>query len=434
MELITGNIRSLYRKYLIPSMASAIVMSIYSFVDTIAVGQAEGPAGAAAMAVINPLFGIMVFFGVLGSIGGSVLYGNARGAGDGARANALFSSAAVLMTVMTGILWALLLLFPHPLLRFFGADGELLPTVMEYARWLILFLPVFMAPIFLSAFIRNDGAPALVMAAVISGGCVNMLGDWLLVFPLELGMQGAALATVSGSAVQLIVMCTHFFSKDCTLRLLPPQGLLSSCRRIISIGFGAGSLELGIAVLSIIANNQIMAYGSTTHLAVFGVAATISALLQSLFGGVGQAIQPIVSANCGAKQNGRIRQVWRMALVTVFIMGVVLTAVCMLFPGTITTLFVDATPELLAAAPAVFRTYFPVLLCMGITVLATYHLQTTLHGGISLIIALLRGAVISGLLLWLLPLALGLTGVWLALPVAECIVAVFALLYIRTHC
>ena len=115
-------------------------------------------------------------------------------------------------------------------------------------------------------------------------------------------------------------------------------------------------------------------------------------------------------------------------------MGVVLTAVCMLFPKAITTLFVDVTPDLLAAAPAVFRTYFPVLLFMGITVLATYHLQSTLHGGISLIIALLRGAVISGLLLWLLPLALGLTGVWLALPVAECLVAVFALLYIRTHC
>ena len=433
MELITGNIRSVYRKYLLASMAGAVVMSIYSFVDTIAVGQSEGPAGAAAMAVLNPLFGIMVFLGVLCSIGGSVLYGNARGAGEPEKANALFTASSLLMGLLSLILWVALLAFPHPILRFFGASAELLPTVMEYARWLILFLPVFMAPIFISGFIRNDGAPALAMTAVITGGCVNMLGDWLLVFPLGLGMKGAALATVLGSAVQLVIMCSHFFSKKCTLRLIRPRKMLSAAGAILSIGFGAGSLELGCVVISIITNNQIMAYGNADHLAVFGVVATISALLQALFGGVGQAIQPIVSANCGAKQTDRIRKTWKMALTTVLIMGVVLTAVCMLFPRAITSLFVDVTPALLAVAPAVFRTYFPVLLFLGITVLSTYHLQSTLHGGMSLAIALLRGVAVSGALLYVLPLLLELTGVWLALPVSECIVAIIALLYIKKH-
>lgn len=434
MELTTGNIRSIYKKYLVSSMAGAVVMSIYSFVDTIAVGQAEGPAGAAAMAVLNPLFGIMVFLGVLCGIGGSVLYGNARGAGEPEKANALFTAAAVLLGGLSLILWVVLLLFPHPILLFFGADETLLPTVMEYARWLILSLPVFMAPIFLSSFIRNDGAPTLVMAAVIIGGCVNMLGDWLLVFPLGLGMKGAALATVLGSAVQLVIMSSHLFSKKCTLRLVLPRRMRPAFRHIVGIGFGAGSLELGTVVLSIITNNQIMAYGNATHLAVYGVVATIAALLQALFGGVGQAIQPIVSANCGAKQPDRIRKTWKMALVTVLIMGVVLTAVCMFFPRVIITLFVDVTPELLAAAPTVFYAYFPVLLFMGITVLSTYHLQSTLHGGMSLVISLLRSVVISGVLLYLLPLVLDLIGVWLALPVSECIVAVIALFYIKKHC
>ncbi len=91
MDFITGDIKQLYRKFLNASMASAMVMSIYSFVDTIAVGQSEGPVGAAAMAVITPLYGVLIFLGILCGVGGSVLYGNARGEGKEEKANALLS-------------------------------------------------------------------------------------------------------------------------------------------------------------------------------------------------------------------------------------------------------------------------------------------------------------------------------------------------------
>ena len=97
MDFITGDIKQLYRKFLTASMASAMVMSIYSFVDTIAVGQSEGPAGAAAMAVITPLYGVLIFLGILCGVGGSVLYGNARGEGKEEKANALFTAATGLM-------------------------------------------------------------------------------------------------------------------------------------------------------------------------------------------------------------------------------------------------------------------------------------------------------------------------------------------------
>ena len=97
MDFITGDIKQLYRKFLTASMASAMVMSIYSFVDTIAVGQSEGPAGAAAMAVITPLYGVLIFLGILCGVGGSVLYRNARGEGKEEKANALFTAATGLM-------------------------------------------------------------------------------------------------------------------------------------------------------------------------------------------------------------------------------------------------------------------------------------------------------------------------------------------------
>ena len=431
MDLIKDDIRALYRKYLISSLTGAVVLSVYSFVDTIAVGQSEGAAGAASMAVINPLFGIIVFFAVLCAVGGSVLFSNRKGHGNAEEANGYFTAAVLLMAGITAALWAAFLLFPRPIMTAFGADSSIYDKTMEYAGLIILAMPLFIAPIFLASFLRNDGAPDLAMKAVIAGGCVNMLGDWLLVFPLGMGMRGAALATVSGTTVQLLVMLRHFGAKHCSLRLVRPRKLARAACEIVKAGFGAGVLDLGTVVLSVIMNNQILRYGNTDDLAVYGVAATILALLQSLFSGVGHAIQPIVSVNFGANRRERIGKIWRMALATELIMGVLFTALGLLFPREITALFVDATEEILQAAPGIIRPFFLVYLFMGVTVLATYHLQSIMQSGKAMLVALLRSVAVSGILLLVLPLFLDLLGVWLALPLAELLVSVPALCFVR---
>ena len=433
MDFITGDIKQLYRKFLTASMASAMVMSIYSFVDTIAVGQSEGPAGAAAMAVITPLYGVLIFLGILCGVGGSVLYGNARGEGKEEKANALFAAATGLMLFLILFVWIIFALFHQQIFTFFGADAELMPKVMEYARWLIWFLPVFILPTFISSFIRNDGAPGLAMAAVIIGGCVNIFGDWFFVFPLGLGMTGAAMATVLGTSVQVIIMCIHFFTKKCTLRIVKPNHVKPAICQTLGIGFGASVLDLGTVILSIIMNNQIMRYGDTNALAVYGVVATITSLFQALYCGVGQAIQPIVSANCGAMQADRIKQVWKMSLTTVIVLGIGFTAIGELFPTQIVRLFMDVTPEVLAAAPGIIRPFFLLFLFLGVTVLATYHLQSIMHGRMSMMIAVLRSVVISGLLIYILPLVMGILGVWVAMPISELIVAVIAVLYVHNR-
>lgn len=429
MDFISGNVKQLYKKYLIASLGSALVMSVYSFVDTIAVGQSEGPLGAAAMAVISPLYGVLVFLGILCGIGGSVLYGNARGEGKTEKANALFTAAFGLMLLITILAWGAFALFHEAIFTFFGADSTLMPKVMEYARWLILFLPLFIVPTFLSSFIRNDGVPGLVMKAVIIGGCFNVFGDWFFCFPLGMGMKGAALATVMGSAIQTAIMISHFFSKKCTLRFVKPTHVLPALKKTLAIGFSASVLDLGTVVLAVLMNNRIMRYGDADALAVYGVVTTISSLFQALFCGVGQAVQPIVSANCGAGKQERIEEVKKLSLFTVVLMGLLFTAVGELFPEEIVRLFMDATPSVLSIAASVLRPYFLLFLFLGITVLSTYHLQSVMREKAAMVIALLRSFVISGLFLVILPMLWGLKGVWLALPLSEMIAAGIALVY-----
>ena len=174
--------------------------------------------------------------------------------------------------------------------------------------------------------------PGLAMAAVICGGCVNVFGDWFLVFPMNMGLSGAALATLIGNGVQALIMLSYFFRPSCQLRLVLPSNLLKAFRKILSVGIGASVIDFATVFLIILINNQIMRYGNATDLAVYGVAATIAALFQAMFCGVGQAIQPIVSANFGAGQHGRCREVWQMSFATALLLGVIFVLTCMLFP------------------------------------------------------------------------------------------------------
>ena len=430
MDYLTSSTKTLYRKYLTASLGSALVITIYSFVDTIAVGQSEGPAGTAAMAVITPIFGILVFFGILFGIGGSVLMNNAKGEGNEEKGNAYFTTALILVVGFTVVTWVLFARFSKPILFFFGATQGTLPLVMRYVQWLIRCWPIFIFSTFIGAFVRNDNAPGLVMAGVISGGCFNIFGDWFFVFPLGMGMEGAAIATVLGTTLQCLIICSHLFRKCCGLKLAKPFRMGKAIRKIFVIGIGASLLDLGTVVLSTITNNQILRYGSEVELAIYGVMTTIAALVQAMYCGVGQAIQPLVSANFGGRQYGRVRQFLKMSVVTVLIMGVLFTALAEGLPVPIVQLFMDATPEVLAAAPNSMRLYSLLYLFLGFTVLSTYYLQSVMRDRASMAIGILRSLVVSGLLLYLLPLFWGINGVWLALPISECIVTVVAAVFL----
>lgn len=431
MDFLKDNIRKLYSALLVPSLIGAVVMSIYSFVDAIAVGQSEGVLGAGAVAVIAPIYGLMVFLSILCGIGGSVMMSIARGEGNYEKGDACFTVACLLMSIVTAVVWMLLLFFMEPVFRLFGANNDVMPKTLEYGRLIIWALPVFVFTIFIPAFIRNDSVPQLVMTAVIVGGCINIFGDWFLVFPMNMGMTGAALATVIGTSVQAVIMGSYFFRKDCGLKLTRPHHYSKGFLKIFQIGIGASALDLGTIVISAVMNNQILKYGSTTELAVYGVIATVMSLLQALFCGVGQAIQPLVSSNFGASQPERIRSVWKYSFFTVAVMGILFMCIGELLPIQITKVFMEADAAVLAVVPRAFRLHFLVYIFLGVTVLSTYYLQSVMKARVSILIGLGHSIFLSSAMCFLLPILMGIDGVWLALPITEMLISVAAVLYIK---
>lgn len=216
MDFLTGKIKPMYFKYLTAAFGSALISSIYGVVDMAMVGQYQGPSGTAALAVVSPIWNIIYSLGLLMGIGGSVLFSTLRGETEQNRkkSNEYFTAALIGVVILAGLAWAAVIFFDRELLQLFGAEETLLPLAKQY-----LFPVKFVVPSFLltPAFLRNDGNPGLATKAVLFGGIFNVFGDYFFVFILDMGIMGAGLATAMGSVFSLLLMLTHFRSRENTM-------------------------------------------------------------------------------------------------------------------------------------------------------------------------------------------------------------------------
>lgn len=432
MDLLTGDLRAIYRKYLFSAIGSAIISTIYVSVDLIAVGHYAGPTGSAAFSCVNPLYSVMIALGLLLGIGGAVWLGNCRGAGDAREANGYFTVTVLCALIVSAVLCAGYLLALEPLLRLFGADDALLPYAASYARWIAIAVPAFVMGVTLSSFVRNDGAPGLCAASTLIGGGLNMIGDYVLVFVCDMGMSGAGLATAIGQMTMVLVLLTHFVRRErCSLRFVRPTRVGRKLSNIVSAGFSPFVVDLTNGVTAAVFNNQIMRLATSVELAVFGTVSNVVILFQSLFYGVGQCIQPAVSVCHGAGKQERVRFMRRAALYTALGMGAAFCLVCELFPVPLLRLYMDVTDAVLAVGPRILRVYATSLLFMGVGVVGIYYLQSILRSGQSVALSLLRGFVLCVTLMMLLPAIFGFDAIWLTIPISEFVTAVVAVILMK---
>lgn len=431
MDLLKDNPRNLFWKFLIPAVSSAIAVAAYSFVDTIAIGHGVGPEGTAACAIVLPIFTIGHFIALLCGIGGSVLMSRARGAGNTEKGDAYFTASLLYVLSVTAVIWILGVLYQKPLYRMFGADETLLPYAYEYGKWIFGAFPSFVLVYFLGAFIRTDGSPKFVMFVTLLGGVINIIGDIVLVFPLKMGMTGAAIATVAGSVTQTLCLISYILLGKTSLRLAKPYQWSKAVKNITVLGIGAGISQIASTVVTYIINNQIMRYSGPAALAVYGMMSTVVALFLSIFSGVGEAAQPIVSVNFGAGKPERYRATGKLALKTAAVMGAVCFGLCALFPEQVASIFMKVTPEIAEIAPYIIRVYAIAFLPMAVNLFATAYLQSVSKANKATTVSMLRGLVLSSVLLYILPLFMGGNGIWWAVTLAEVLAAVVALWYIR---
>lgn len=422
MDILQDNLKKIYPRFLFSALGSAIIMSIYSLVDAIMVGQYEGPFGASALAVVTPMYTIIFSLGLLFGIGGAVRMSIERGKGNEREGNRYFTVSLLICAAVSMVVWVLLFVFSAPLLRFFGGKGETLVLAEKYFFYIRLGLPLFTFGQFLSCFVRNDGNPVLATAAVLVGGVWNMLGDYLLVFVADLGIEGAAIATITGQALSLLVLCSHFFMRRRKLALVRPQEFARAAGQVFYAGLASFAADFSAGVLCILFNNRIMHYLGENALAVYGVLVNIFFLVQSLAYGIGQAAQPIISTNFGGGQMDRVKQTLKMSIFVTFILGSAGLIISELVPIPLVRAFMDSTPEVEAIAPKIMRIYCLCFLFMPFNVFALYYFQSVMHSSSAWIVAFVRGIVLSGILVFTLPVLFGGNALWWSMLITELLI------------
>lgn len=433
MDLLTGKIKPIYLKYLSAAFGSSLISSIYSVVDMAMVGQYQGPDGTAALAVVSPIWNIIYSLGLLMGIGGSVLFSTIRGESteNEKRSNEYFSAAFWGTVILSAITWVAVIFFDRELLLLFGAEETLLPLARQYVLPIKFAVPSFLFTQLISAFLRNDSNPGLATKAVIFGGVFNVFGDYFFVFTMDWGIFGAGLATAIGSVASLLIMCSHFFQRRNTLRLVRPSRLLRKWKSITATGFSTFFIDVAMGLLTVLFNRQILRFLGTDALSVYGIIINISTFVQCCAYSIGQASQPILSTNYGAGKGSRIRQVLKYAVITALVFGLLWAGACLAVPNLFVRIFMTPTESILQIAPAIIRSYGISFLLLPFNVFSTYYFQSLMESATSFVVSVARGAVISGILILLLPAVAPAGSIWFAMPITELLTAVFVAIMMR---
>ena len=432
MNLLKDNLKKLYFRFLIPSLGSAMVMSIYTLTDAIVIGKGVGADALAALSITTPLLCILMSSGILFGVGGSVQMSVNRGTGNYDKANRFFILSFFTLAFLTLILW-LMYGFGIPfLLRNMGANDTLFPYTMSYMKYINMFLPVAVFSNYIAIFVRSDGDPNRAMAGVLLGGAVNIVLDIVFVFPLKMGIGGAALASVLGMVIQAAVGISHWFSKKNELKFIKPKHIFSSIGQIIGNGIPSFFNELANGFIVLLFNIQILKYCGDPALSVYSVISNCVILINSLFTGVGQSIQPIIATNYGAGNRQRIQGIRNMSFLTIIIMGVVFSLSGILFPLQTGGIFMKIGKDTELIAQSAIRTYFIAFLPMGINLLTSYYLQSVLSVKKSLCISLLRNIILSSLTILTFPLLFGGNSLWKVMPVVETAVLFVSIIFLKT--
>ena len=300
-----------FAKYVSLNVMGMIGLSCYILADTFFVSQGLGTNGLAALNLAIPIYSFIHGSGLMLGMGGGTKYSIRQSQGDHGAANRIFTNALYLVLIFAAVFVCVGLFFSGSILSLFGADGSVLGMSDTYLRVILSFSPAFLLNNVLLCFVRNDGAPHLSMAAMIGGSLSNVVLDWVFIFPCGMGMFGAAFATGLAPIFSMLILSPHFIRKKnrfhCTK--CAPDG--KRFAEILSSGVPSLVTEVSSGIVIIVFNSIIMGLAGNVGVAAYGVVANLSLVVVSVFTGIAQGIQPLVSRGYGRRDSAAVRTLLR---------------------------------------------------------------------------------------------------------------------------
>lgn len=432
------SIGKLIFRYSLPAILSSLINSVYNIIDQIFVGNKIGALGNAATNVAFPLVMVITTLAITFGAGGASSFSLYLGTKDNNRAKSIVGNS-VTLTLLTGVIVAVLAsVFLRPMLMAFGGRGQTLEYAVEYTRILAIGIPFAMTGTGLSQLIRADGSPRYAMIATITGAVLNCILDPIFIFALDMGMKGAALATIIGQFISAVLILSYF-TRFKSVRPDRHDFMLNknSVRRIFSLGIAAGANQLAITAVQIVMNNtlgyygELSKYGRDIPLACVGIITKISAIFNSVIFGISQSTQPIIGYNYGAGNYQRVKTSFKKASIIVLCISTAAFLCFQLFPHQLTSIFGNGDELYYEFAQRYFRIFLFCTFIVGQQILSAQFFPSIGKGGIGTVVSLSRQVFLLLPLVIIFPLIWGIDGVLWTGPISDGLSSVFALILVR---
>lgn len=406
-------IRTEFIHYVTMNMLGLLGISCYILADTYFIAKGEGIQGLTSLNIALPVFNLIHATGLMIGIGSSTRYSLSQTKGS-------FTQGLQMILLFSLVFLSMGLFGATEVAKLLGANASILKDTAIYLQVLLFFSPMFLLNNLLLGFVRNDGKPKLVMLAMTAGSISNIILDYIFIFPLKMGMFGAALATGISPFMSIIIMTNHFIRKENTFHIIKEPIKIKTYTDISALGLSSFITEISNGVVIFFFNFIILGLNGNLGVAAFGIITNISLVVMALFSGLVQGMQPILSKAYGRGEKHHVKSIYQYGTFTS--LGIALIVYWMVFlcsDGLIHVFNKDNNVGLMQIAKPGIRLYFLSLLFAGINILNAGYFSAIGFSKWGFLIAILRGLVVIIPVLLLLSFFFQMTGVWLTLTVTE---------------
>ena len=431
-ELGTDKIGRLLRQYALPAIIAQTAASLYNMVDSIFIGQGVGPLAISGLAVTFPLMNLSTAFGTLVGAGAAVMLSVLLGQKNYKAANKVLGNVVSLNIIIGLIFMAVSLAFIDPILYFFGASENTLPYAKEYISIILIGNVITHVYFGLNAAMRSSGFPKKAMALTIFTVLFNTILDPIFIFVFDMGIAGAAWATVIAQTVAMFIVLKHFSDKSKAFHF--EKGIFKLDLRVakdsLAIGMGPFLMNAAACLVTLFINQQLRDYSGDLGIGAYGICNRLIFMFIMICMGLNQGMQPIAGYNYGAKQYSRVKEVFWMTAK----LGTVVTCICfiigMFFPRVAVGIFThdEALMDMASHGFRILVIGFPIV---GFQMIGTNFFQCLGMVKKSVILSLSRQILFLLPLLYALPIWHGASGVWMSFPISDVLSAILTAILLR---
>lgn len=418
-------------KYVSLNMLSMLGISCYILADTLFISNGVGLGGLTALNIVLPLYNVIFSIALLLGVGGATCFSIYKAQNKKHIASQFFTYTVQIAIIVSIPLTIIGLLMSHQVVKVLGASGYIVEMASLYLRNFIGFTPFFFSQQILLCFLRNDNNPRLASFAMLIGTAFNIVFDYILIFVCHMGMKGAALATGFSPIITTLICCIHFIQKKNNFHYIHTSINLQYIKRMIQIGIPSFITELSSGVIIFVFNLIILSISGNVGIASFGIISNLALVITSLFTGISQGVQPLMSHSYGTHNFKEIKDYLKLSIISSLVLSLLIWLMTLLFPEIIVSFFNSENNQTIIELTCIgLPLYFFGYFFVGINMIFVSYFASTSQIKPSSSLSLLRSGIVLIPLTLILSQIWGLIGVWISYPVSEFII-IFISLYFK---